>query len=69
MTTATTTAITSTDMQPVIDALKTQISAGTVVEVIAWVAGIAVTGVFLWWGVRKASRAINSAFLRGKLRL
>lgn len=56
-------------MKPVIDALQTQISASTVVEVIAYVAGIAVLGVFLWWGVRKASKGINSAFLRGKLRL
>lgn len=65
----TATIITSETMKPVVDALQTQISAGTVVEVLAYIAGIAVLGVFLWWGVRKASKGINSAFLRGKLRL
>ncbi|WP_278895559.1 hypothetical protein [Intestinimonas massiliensis (ex Afouda et al. 2020)] len=41
----------------------------TIVEVLAYTAGICVTMVFVWWGVRKASRALMAAFRRGRLKL
>lgn len=52
-----------------ITALQAQLSVSTVVEILAYTAGICVGLVFTWWGVRKASRAIMSAFKKGKLRL
>lgn len=69
MTTTTPTVITSDSFTSVIDALKSQLSVTTVVEVLAYVAGICVALVFMWWGVRKASKALMSAFKKGKLRL
>lgn len=65
----TVTAITSSVFSDVITALQAQLSVATVVEVLAYVAGICVGLVFMWWGVRKASRALMSAFKKGKLRL
>lgn len=63
------TAITSSVFTDVITALQAQLSVATVVEVLAYVATICVGLVFMWWGVRKASRALMSAFKKGKLRL
>lgn len=63
------TAITSTSFSSVIDAVKAQISVSTVVEVLAYAAGIAVALVFMWWGVRKVSRIIMGAFRKGRLSL
>lgn len=39
----------------------------TVVEVLAYAAAIAVALVFMWWGVRKVSAIIMSAFRKGRL--
>lgn len=63
------TAITSSSFSSVITALQAQLSVTTVVEVLAYVAGICVGLVFMWWGVRKAARALMSAFKRGRLKL
>lgn len=56
------------DFAPVLDALTSQISIGSVVSVIAAVIGAGIGLVFLWWGVRKAVRAIMAAFKSGKLK-
>lgn len=64
---ATSTAITSANFSSVIDAVKAQISVSTVVEVLAYAAAIAVALVFMWWGVRKVSAIIMSAFRKGRL--
>lgn len=50
------------------DSLRIQLSSTSVIEVLAYIAGACVLGVFLWWGVRKAVKGIKSAYLRGKLR-
>lgn len=63
----TSTAITSADFSSVITALTEQISVSTVVEILAYVAGISVGLVFLWWGVRKGVRALMAAFKKGRL--
>lgn len=63
-----TTAVTSADWQTVIDALTSQISVSTVVGVLAGVVGAAIGLVFMWWGVRKGSSVLMSAFKKGKLR-
>lgn len=52
---------------PVVDAMTGQISPATVVSVVAAVIGVCVGLVFTWWAVRKVSRAIMSAFRKGKL--
>ena len=50
--------ITSTDWASVISALTNQISVSTVVAVLATIAGACVGLAFMWWGVRKATRAL-----------
>lgn len=62
-------AITTSAVEPLITALQAQISVTTVVEVLAYVAGISIGLVFIWWAARKASRALMAAFTKGKLRL
>lgn len=62
-------AITSADFTSVLTALQNQISVATVVEVLAVLAGAAVGLAFMWWGVRKLTRVIMSAFKKGKVSL
>ena len=50
------------------DALRIQLSSTSVIEVLTYIVGACVLGVFLWWCVRKAVKGIKSAYLRGKLR-
>ena len=63
------TAISSTDFNSVLVALQNQISVSTVVEVLAVVAGACVGLAFMWWGVRKVTRALMGAFKKGKISL
>ncbi len=67
--TGTATAISSSDFTAVLDALKAQISVQTVVEVLVVVVGATVGLAFMWWGVRKVTRALMSAFKKGKVSL
>lgn len=64
-----TTAISSTDFNSVVTALQNQISVATIVEVLAVAAGVAVGLAFMWWGVRKLTRVLMSAFKKGKVSL
>lgn len=64
---ATATAITSNDFNSVLQALQAQISVSTVVEVLAVLATACVGLAFMWWGVRKLTRALMSAFKKGKV--
>ena len=59
--------VSSTDWSSVIEAMTAQISVSTVVGVIAVTVTAGVGLVFMWWGVRKAARALMSAFKKGKL--
>lgn len=63
------TAISSTAFDAVLEALTAQISVSAVVEVLAVVAGACVGFAFMWWGVRKATRALMSAFKKGRISL
>lgn len=63
------TAITSSAWESVISALTAQISVSTVVGVLATVVAACVGLAFMWWGVRKAVRALMSAFKKGKVSL
>jgi len=49
--------------------VTSQISVSTIIEVLAYAAGLAIGMVFVWWGVRKAAGVIMSAFRKGKLSL
>lgn len=63
----TTTVVDPTAWQSVIDALTAQISVTTLMTVIAAVVTAGIGLVFAWWGVRKVTRGIMSAFKKGKL--
>ena len=60
-------AIGSDAFKSVITAIQAQISVSTVVEVLAYTAGICVALAFMWWGVRKATRALMAAFKKGRV--
>lgn len=64
-----TTAISSTAFTSVLTALQAQISVATVVEVLAVTATACVGLAFMWWGVRKVTRALMAAFKKGKVSL
>ena len=61
--------IASTDFQAVLSALTSQISVSTVVGVLTTAATAAVGLVFMWWGVRKVSQVLMSAFKKGRVSL
>lgn len=63
------TAVSSTQFMSVISALQEQISVATIVEVLAVAAGVAVGLAFMWWGVRKLTKVLMSAFKKGKVSL
>ena len=65
--TVTTTAIGSSAFADVITALQAQISVTTIVEVLAYAATAVVAMVFLWWGVRKVTQMVMSAFRSGRI--
>lgn len=62
-----TTAIGSSAFADVITALQAQISVTTIVEVLAYAATAVVAMVFLWWGVRKVTQMVMSAFRNGRI--
>lgn len=51
----------------VMEAFTAQISVASIVGVLASVATAGIGLVFLWWGVRKAARALMAAFKKGKM--
>lgn len=61
--------ITSADFNSVLTNLQAQISVSTVVEVLAITATACVGLAFMWWGVRKVTYALMSAFRKGKISL
>lgn len=65
----TVTAISASDFSSVLTTLQSQISVTTVVGVLAVAAGAAVGLAFMWWGVRKLTRVLMSAFKKGKVSL
>lgn len=61
------TAVTASDWASVISAMTAQISVATIVGVMATIVAACIGIVFMWWGVRKAVRALMSAFRKGKI--
>ena len=62
-------AVSSADFQSILETLQGQISVSTVVGVLGVAAGAAVGLAFMWWGVRKLTRVLMSAFKKGKVSL
>lgn len=67
MQSSTFTAITFADFKSVIDAITAQVSVTQVVGVLAAAAAIAITFVFMWWGVRKVTRMVMGSARSGKI--
>lgn len=61
------TAVTYADFKSVIDAITAQISVSQVVAVLAAAAAIAITFVFMWWGVRKVTKMVMGSARSGKI--
>ena len=61
------TAITFADFKSVIDAITAQVGVTQIVGVLAAAAAIAVTFVFMWWGVRKVTRMVMGSARSGKI--
>ena len=59
--------VTATDWSSVISAITAQVSVSTVVAVLASIVAASIGLAFMWWGVRKAVRALMSAFKKGKV--
>ena len=64
---STATAVTASDWESVITAMTGQVSVATIVGVLATVVAVCIGIVFMWWGVRKAVRALMAAFRKGKI--
>lgn len=62
------TAVTAADWKAVLDALSAQISVSAVVGVLAAIVAAGIGLVFMWWGVRKLTRSLMSAFRSGRLK-
>lgn len=58
--------VTTNNIKDILDSVTTQFSVANIVEFLAYIIGATVVFVFLWWGVRRAYRAIVSAATRGK---
>ncbi len=67
MQSSTFTAVTYADFKSVIDAITAQISVSQVVGVLAAAAAIAITFVFMWWGVRKVTKMVMGSARSGKI--
>ena len=64
---STATAVTASDWESVITAMTGQVSVATIVGVLATVVAACIGIVFMWWGVRKAVRALMAAFRKGNV--
>ena len=64
---STATPVTASDWASVISAMTAQISVSTIVGVMATIVAACIGIVFMWWGVRKAVRALMAAFRKGKI--
>lgn len=60
-------AVTAADWASVISAMTAQISVASIVGVMAAIVAACIGIVFMWWGVRKAVRALMAAFRKGKI--
>lgn len=64
----TSTAVSFATFKSVIDAITAQVSVANIVSVLAAAAAIAITFVFLWWGVRKVTRMVMGSARSGSIK-
>lgn len=62
----TTTAVSADDWSQIITDVTSQFSVTTIVKVMSTIVVAGIGFVFLWWGARKAYRALMSATRKGK---
>ena len=67
--TSSTPSVSTSDISGIMTAVTDQFSVSNITTFIAYIIGTAVVFVFLWWGVRKAWKAIMAATTRGKGRI
>lgn len=60
--------VTFATFKSVIDAITAQVSVETIVGVLAAAAAIAITFVFMWWGVRKVTRMVMGSARSGSIK-
>lgn len=59
--------VTNADWKTVIDSVVAQFSVSEIINVLVSIVVAGIGFVFMWWGVRKAFRAIMSAVRRGRM--
>lgn len=64
---STTPAIGWSDLEPIWSAVSSSLNAESIVGILAGAAGACVALVLLWWGIRKVTGMIMSAFKKGRL--
>lgn len=62
-----TTNVSASDWKSVIDAVISQFGVTDIIGVLVSIVAAGIGFVFLWWGTRKAFRAIMSAVRRGRM--
>lgn len=53
----------------IVSAVTSTFSVGQIVAMISGIIGAGIVFVFLWWGVRKAFKAIMGAVTKGRIRI
>lgn len=61
--------VSTSDIQTILTPVTDQFSVSNITSFLAYIIGAGVVFVFLWWGVRKAWRAILAATTRGKAKI
>lgn len=51
----------------IITAITSEVTVENILAVLTTVIGVAVAFVFFWWGARKVTRVVMSAFRKGRL--
>lgn len=62
-------AVTTSDLAGILSSVTDQFSVANITAFLAYIIGAVVGLVFLWWGIRKAFRAVTAAAMRGKARI
>lgn len=55
------------NIQAIITAITTEITVENVLAVLTTVIGVAIVFVGFWWGARKVTRVVMSAFRKGRI--
>lgn len=61
--------VSSDTIMDILSAITSQFSVTTIVAFLAGILGVSVAFVFLWWGIRKGTRAVMAAVTKGKFKL